>query len=310
MVDHGVVSADLGFLVQDRLDALEPLHGEPICVSGRPASEMVDPGDQATAGDDWRLLGDGLTGQTYRTGLATTPEQLAALWAQAGLDGVPPDVDFATEVAVWFGAVYGSGCPVRLDDVVVSGQTLHGDFVLPGNPGACPDDANPHAYVVAVDRSMLPTGPFQVQLDADDPPAGVPEERTIVGVDLSEPGATAEPADLGLDAALVDAAADGPLLASGGVVEPGVTTRYELVVAEGCGVIGLGEVNGISWVTDDLGGGGLPQAWEGVTTWSEGVATVVVAVTITEQAPDPVLEAERNSSTITYRPATADDACG
>lgn len=133
------------------------------------------PGEQPTAGSGWRLLGDGLSGSAYRTGVATTPDQLETLWEKAGLDGEPPSLDFATEIGVWFGAVYSTDCPVRLDGVDVTGRVLHADIVLQGYPGDCSDDANPHAYVVAVERTMLL------------------EERTVVEVDLSEPGATTEP---------------------------------------------------------------------------------------------------------------------
>src|SRR5690606_10177175 len=111
---------------------------------------------QVTAGEGWRLLGEGLTGEPYRTGVATTDDQLDALWRSAGLDGEPPAVDWEREVAVWFGAVYGTGCPVRLDGVVVVEDLLHAELTLPGEPAACPDDANPHAFVVAVARDVLP----------------------------------------------------------------------------------------------------------------------------------------------------------
>lgn len=225
MPDRGVVRADFGVLTPEVLSALAPLRGEPICVSGLPESEAVPEGEQPTGGEGWRLLGDDLTGATFRTGVATTPEQLAVLWAEAGLPGEPAEVNFETEIAVWFGAVYSSGCPVRLDAVVVTGDTLHGDFVLPGNPGACPGDANPHAFVVAVERSMLPAGPFQVQLNAEDPPLGVPEERTLVAVDLSDPGSTATDEQIGLDAALVDASDDGTIATSGDIIEVGYPSR-------------------------------------------------------------------------------------
>lgn len=150
------------------------------------------PGEQPTAGSGWRLLGEGLSGSAYRTGVATTPDQMSTLWEDAGLDGEPPSVDFATEIGVWFGAAYGSDCPVRLDGVVVTGDVLHADVVLRGYAGGCNDDANPHAYVVAVERTMLPDRAFWIQLGADDPPRGQPEERTFVDVDLSEPGATSD----------------------------------------------------------------------------------------------------------------------
>ena len=49
----------------------------------------------------------------------------------------------------------------------------------------------PHAFVVAVKRSALPTGRFALQLRATDPPPGAPEERTLVTTDLSAPGSIA-----------------------------------------------------------------------------------------------------------------------
>lgn len=87
-------------------------------------------------------------------------------------------------------------CPVRLDGVVVGGTTLHGQIVVPGSvpDSARTADANPHSFVVAVERSLLPAGPFVVQLNATDPPVGAPMEGTAVDVDLSGPGSTASAA--------------------------------------------------------------------------------------------------------------------
>jgi hypothetical protein len=86
---------------------------------------------------------------------------------------------------------------MRLDGVVVEpdrrlvhAQLAYLDF------GVCTADAIGHAYVVTLERSLLPEGPFAIQLSAEDPPAGVPEERTVVHVDLSSPGSTAEPDDI------------------------------------------------------------------------------------------------------------------
>jgi hypothetical protein len=42
------------------------------------------------------------------------------------------------------------------------------------NDLACTDDANPTAYVVALQRDRLPAGPFVVQLGPQDPPGGAP----------------------------------------------------------------------------------------------------------------------------------------
>ncbi|HUX71358.1 MAG TPA: hypothetical protein VMV41_12650 [Cellulomonadaceae bacterium] len=163
------------------------------------AGPRVPAGDQPTVGVGWRLLGQAEgAGAVYRTGVATTDGQLAALWRQSGLGREAPAVDWRAEIAVWFGAVYSSGCPVRLDGVVVDGATLHGQFVVPGSgPGsACAGDARPHSFVVAVKRTMLPTGPFVVQLNAANPPLGASKERTVVDVDLSAAGSTASAAQL------------------------------------------------------------------------------------------------------------------
>lgn len=207
--------------------ALRQFAGEPLCVDVVDPAAFVPEGPQPTAGDGWRLLGhEQGAGQAYRSGVATTDEQLATLWAQSGLDGEAPEVDWQAEVVVWFGAVYGSSCPIRLDDVVVTGTTVRGELVVPGSGpySACTEDANPHAFVVAVDRDVLPAGPFVVQLGAADPPPGVPEERTVVDVDLSAPGATATDAQIHLD---LDAGPQpGPLLEDGDARAPEPGARY------------------------------------------------------------------------------------
>lgn len=172
------------------IEALAAFAGEPLCVDLLPEDSLIPEGPQASWGEGWRLLGaETGVGDVYRTGIATNETQLGELWALSGLSVEPGEVDWQTEVVLWFGAVYGSSCPVRLDDVLVTGSVLHGEIVVPGWPGACTADANPHSFVVAVERSELPAPPFFVQLDAEEPPPGAPEERTTVEVDLREPGA-------------------------------------------------------------------------------------------------------------------------
>ncbi len=183
-------------------DALRQFAGEPLCVDAVDASAFVPEGDQPTEGQGWRLLGHAEgAGEVYRTAVATTDTQLAALWQESGLGGEVPAVDWKAEIVVWFGAVYGSSCPVRLDGVVVDGTTLHGQIVVPGSGPvtACTADAIPHSFVVAVDRTLLPAGPFVVQLTGTDPPPGAPRERTVVDADLSVPGSTAPTGQLHLD---------------------------------------------------------------------------------------------------------------
>ena len=93
---------------------------------------------------------------------------------------------------------------------------VHAEIVLVDSPMACTDDANPHAYLVAVERARLPSGPFAIQLGADDPPAGVPEERTLVDADLSRPGAVAGPGAVHGDPSLPEPF----VLEPGSIMEP------------------------------------------------------------------------------------------
>ncbi len=152
-------------------------------------SLLPSAGPQQPAGDGWRLLAaQDETGQSYRTGIAFDDQSYETLWAEIGLVGDRPAVDFEAKVAVWFGAVHGSSCPkLRLDGVVADRDAalLFADIVLIDGLMACTADAIPHAYVVAVERSRLPVGPFAIQLDQDGPPPGAPEERTVIDVDLT-----------------------------------------------------------------------------------------------------------------------------
>lgn len=298
----GVVEIDLGVMTPERLAVLDPFVGEPICIRGLPAATAVQPGPQPTGGDGWRLLGEDLTGPSYRTGVATDDTQYASLWATAGMTGDRPSVDFQDEIVIWFGTVFGSSCPIRLDDVIVDrGEALvHPMTVVPSNQTMCTGDANAHAYVVAVSRSMLPVGPFTMQLGAEDPPVGAPEERTLVGVDLSAPGSTAADAELGTDPALMNA--DGRnWVASGGTISIGDSWPYRFPAD--CGARVLGVVNGVLWETTEVAAGELPGPWQSLID-ADGVITVEIVLGDTP----PSLVASANGASITYAPSTADRA--
>ncbi|MDQ3357265.1 MAG: hypothetical protein M3520_00010 [Actinomycetota bacterium] len=297
-VARGRVSVDLGFATPEAESVLAQFSGEPLCVDARPADEMVPEGPQPTAGESWRLLGeqDG-AGEPYRTGIATTPEQLESLWAESGLAGGIPEVDFESEIAIWFGAVYGSGCPVRMDDVVAAEGTVHGQFVLPGSTGACNDDANAHAYVVALDRGALPEGPFRVQLDADDPPQGAPEERTEVGVDLSAAGATATQEEIDADPGLGE---QEPAVEDGGTVREGEAAAYRWVVDPDCGLQVLGTFNGTRWRLAD----GTPANAEMEALAAEGELEVTLYL-----VDDFTLIASHAVTELTYVPAEDGFGC-
>lgn len=247
-VPHGHVSL-IGVRASAEVQAaLAEFAGEPLCVDAVPPSAVVPAGDQPIGGEGWRLLGhDAGAGEAYRTGVATTGEQLAAMWLESGLDGPVPELSWEREIAVWFGAVYGSSCPVRLDGIVVEGATLHGAIVVPGaGPAtACTADANPHAFVVAIDRAQLPDGPFVVQLGAQPPPPGAPEERTVVEVDLSAPGARATDEQLHPDPQA--GPQPGPLVEDGHDGMPVNGSRYVWRPRPQCPGVVIGPIDGTLW---------------------------------------------------------------
>lgn len=261
-VPRGMVELSVPVLDDETLSRLAPLASPILCVSGLDPVDAVVDGPQPTGGDGWRLLGTDRTGPNYRTGVATTPGQYADLWQLAGLGGELPDVDFDTEIVLWFGAVYGSGCPIRLDDVIVDTdeQLIHGWFVLPGNPRECNADANSEAYVVAIPRSRLPAPPFRVQLGAEDPPNGVPEERTTVQVDLRPVGSVAEADDL-VVRFLDDLPPPSPeVFVPGLVIETGFP--WEITIDLACSVDVLGPLNGVMWRATTIEPfGPPPSAW-------------------------------------------------
>jgi hypothetical protein len=197
--------------------------------------------------------------------------------------------------------VYGSSCPnLRLDDVVVhSGRQrpmVYADIVNVDAPSACTADAVPRAYVVALARDRLPAGPFAIQLGADDPPAGAPEERTLVDADLSQPGAVAGPGDIRFDPSL-----PGPsFLQSGDYVEPGFPSPYRIWAH--CGVEWLGDLNGVAWRTDvPPGAGQWPAEW----TREPGTDWIHVSILLNmDPEGEHTIEATANGRTVVYRATT------
>jgi hypothetical protein len=154
---------------------------------------------------------------------------------------------------------------------------------------------------VALERSKLPDGPFAIQLGADDPPRGVPEERTLVDVDLSQPGAVAGPGDVHGDPSLPEPFVNE----SGAIVEPGFAAPYRLSVH--CGIEWLGYVNDIAWRTDvpadalDF----VPPEWQPAVNDGESIDLSILLHT----DPEPMIEATANGHTVMYRP-TAEDVPG
>lgn len=298
-ITQGVVGIGVGVLTEERLAAVEQrFAGERVCVEGADPADVPPGGPQPQQGDGWRLLADEQgAGQPYRTGIASDQPSYATLWTDIGLSGDPPPVNFESEVVIWFGAVYGSSCPnLRLDDVVVDRERalVHAEIVLVDAWGGCTDDANPHAYLVALGRARLPSGPFAIQLGADDPPAGAPEERTLVDVDLSRPGAVVGPGNVHPDPSLPEPF----VLEPGSIIEPDVEYPYRLWIH--CGIEWLGRFNDVEWRADLPDGslGGVPPEWQ---TAIEADQTIELSIVLRTD-PGPTITAIANGYAVTYRP--------
>jgi hypothetical protein len=300
-VRTGVVQIDVPVLTDEvHRGVVARFAGERVCVSGRDPDTEPPAGPQQTAGDGWRLLVDELGGDTYRTGIAADDEGYERLWDEVGLPLPLPAVDFATEVVIWFGAVFSSSCPdIRLDDVIVDGaeRLVHAQIVDVERAEACTADANPRAFVVAVERAGLPEAPFAIQLRREEPYPGTPAERTVVDADLRQPGAPLPPGHAGPDPGLVEPPEH--VVGEGDIVEVGYPVGYRFHLH--CGPEWLGPLNDVLWrsATTDT-----PAAWRSVLGDDE---TLVVEVLL--EVDPPTLSATANGHTIVYQP-TAEDHPG
>jgi hypothetical protein len=292
-VTKGLVSIGIGPLTPERVAPVEEhFAGERVCLEGVDPALLPPDGPQPAAGDGWRLLADADgVGPAYRTGIAYDDASYAQLWDSARLDNDRPSVDFDSEVAIWFGAVTGSSCPnIRLDNVfvnpdlaVVYAEIVNLDY------GGCTADIHSHAYVVALERARLPAAPFAIQLNADGPPRGAPEERTVVDVDLSEPGSIAQPGEVHGDNTPPEPYFVGP----GDFIEDGYPTDYRQSTL--CGLEWLGPLNDVYWRTEKANQADwIPTEWVEVIDDGHMILEVVLTVN------PPRLEAKANRHTVVY----------
>jgi len=243
---------------------------------------------QPSEGDGWRLLADEHSGARRQVGLAADAAILAELWAEIGLDAPVPEVDFGKHVVISFGVSYSGSCPdIRLDDVVVDGAVVYPEIVNLSREVACTSDLNPHAYVVALERSRLPSGPFAIQLEAETPSHARPMERLLVDADLSASGAVPDPGAVEVDGSLARSVRSGDHH-----VDPWETWSYRLDTR--CGIEWLGEVNDVAWRTDEP----MPEEWKSAVE-APGALEVLLEV---EVEPESLIRARVNGKTVLYKP--------
>lgn len=133
---------------------------------------LVEDWEQPVAGDGWRLLGHARVAESYTVRLAADAAELAALWDTVGMPGSPPEVDFGQALVASFVQGIGSSCPeLRLDAIEVAGDAVFPRLSDPFQPRACTADlVGGQAFVVALDRELVPAGPFRVRLAPPDQP--------------------------------------------------------------------------------------------------------------------------------------------
>ncbi len=253
-VASGIVSVDIGVLDVETVQALEPVAGEPICLTGADPRTVNPDRPQALTGDGWRLLGTVENGRESPN-LYTSQDDLDQMnWATSTSE---VSVDFETEVAIRFGlSLPCTSQQLRFTDVVVQVDpaVVYAETVLVGPPPAdCDTALRIRSYVVAVSRDRLPAGPFFLQLYRTKPRAGSYGQRILVDTDLTVPGALATPGDIkpNPDKVARDerraAGAEpnaGPVIAAGGYMEPG-PGHYRIGLE--CRFDRIGPINNIVW---------------------------------------------------------------
>lgn len=283
---RGRVGIQVPVLSEENLDAIaERFPDARLCVEGLEPEAVVPPGPQPTEGDGWRLILDEKgVGLSFMTGIAWDSESLNTLLQDIeGLPDVDVDVDFENEVAIWFGAVYSGSCPnIRLDNVVVDEDTIYPEIVNTDNALACTDDANPHTYLVALERERLPETPFYIQIFPDLGP-----DRLLVEADLGQPGSVARPDQVGLDTSSLESRPDR----SPTVIEPEFPWVFAIDLT--CGFEYLGEINSYDWVASEP----IPETW---LTEAKGQSEITVEVILNQGDPEPFVEVNFLDETVTY----------
>ena len=180
-------------LVQDGDEVDAPVVTQPTTPSTTTSSSSttVRPAPSDLSLVDHVVLVDGeAVGEPWTTGVAETTDELTELWKELGLQGAAPSVDFTDDVVFYFNPAESGSCRFGpLDGVAHDPATGRVFPVLPYEDPAtdvidgeriCTSDANPHAILVEIARSDLPSADFVVWVNNFDPPAMVLNRVTRV----------------------------------------------------------------------------------------------------------------------------------
>jgi len=287
-VHKGVAHLKVGVLTEELRRAIDKgFTGAPLCVEGTDPASLPAPGPQPEGGDGWRLLAEGeeIRGG-WRISLAADAASYAGLWAD--WDSPIPEVDFQDHVVISFAANSPSRCPdTRLNDVAVDGTVIYAEIVNLSAVTMCSLDINPYPYVVALQRSRLPPGPFAIQTEAELSGHSTLDERLLVDADLSKAGAVPDPGAVNVDDNIPKPRGPETMDIAAGV-------SWSIRFDRRCGIEWLGKMNGVAWRADEP----IPAEWEKALE-----ASGAVEVTMTARAePEPLIEATAHGETIVYKP--------
>ena len=164
----GVVSLGLFVLDEASVAAVAEFADPALtCLEGQEPDRYTPPGPQAPSGPGWRLLGLEEVDVPFQA--VTDAAGYQRLWAAFAPDRPAPAVDFDAQIVLAF-PTYGTGtqngpCGSRFDGFSVGDDgVVRLDLPAPGGSPACEAIAIPGAYVLALDRSALPTGTFTVEI--------------------------------------------------------------------------------------------------------------------------------------------------
>lgn len=135
-------------------------------------------------GDGWELVSFTRSGLTYGVAVAENADDVQRMWQTLPFDVPAPQLDFAQRVLIVLGHAVSGSCPeIQFQGLQVEADRVYGSFTFDHGQDACTSDANPAAYLLAVDRDVLPDT-FTLSLEREDICGGCEEDR--IEVDLTD----------------------------------------------------------------------------------------------------------------------------
>lgn len=165
--------------------------GDAVVVTGSatsaPPVDARDAHGNLTAGLGWELLAFTRSGLTYGVAVAENELDAERMWASLSFAIPAPPVNYDTHVLMVLGQAVSGSCPeIQFQGLTIEPDRAYGGFTFIHDHGGCTDDANPAAYLLAVERSALPDR-FLLTLTAEDICGGCDEDTITVDLTNDDP---------------------------------------------------------------------------------------------------------------------------